>query len=108
MSRIVQPQGYSKVDEMPFDFVRRRLSIVVKDSQSNHLLVCKGAVEEMLSIATHMEENGKVIPSISAVTPCWRWRTTTTKTASAFWWSLRATFRKPKQKDCTAPLMSTI
>jgi Mg2+-importing ATPase len=47
---------------MPFDFVRRRLSIVVKDSQSNHLLVCKGAVEEMLSIATHMEENGKVIP----------------------------------------------
>ncbi|PLP41937.1 magnesium-translocating P-type ATPase, partial [Klebsiella variicola] len=61
-SGFVQPQGYSKVDEMPFDFVRRRLSIVVKDSQSNHLLVCKGAVEEMLSIATHMEENGKVIP----------------------------------------------
>lgn len=57
----VKPQGYSKVDEMPFDFVRRRLSIVVKDSQSNHLLVCKGAVEEMLSIATHMEENGKVV-----------------------------------------------
>ncbi len=99
-SGFVQPQGYSKVDEMPFDFVRRRLSIVVKDSQSNHLLVCKGAVEEMLSIATHMEERmARLSPStISAVTPCWRWRTTTTKTASAFWWSLRATFRKPKQK----------
>lgn len=60
-SGFVKPQGYSKVDEMPFDFVRRRLSIVVKDNQGNHLLVCKGAVEEMLSIATQMEENGKVV-----------------------------------------------
>ncbi|MFS7384782.1 magnesium-translocating P-type ATPase [Rahnella inusitata] len=57
----VKPQGYSKVDEMPFDFIRRRLSIVVKDKQQNHLLVCKGAVEEMLSISTHMQENGKVV-----------------------------------------------
>ena len=46
------PFAYSKVDELPFDFVRRRLSIVVKDAAGDHLLVCKGAVEEMLSIAT--------------------------------------------------------
>jgi len=46
---------------MPFDFIRRRLSIVVKDPQANHLLVCKGAVEEMLSISTHVHENGKVV-----------------------------------------------
>jgi len=57
----VKPQGYTKVDELPFDFIRRRLSIVVKDPQANHLLVCKGAVEEMLSISTHMHENGKVV-----------------------------------------------
>jgi len=57
----VKPQGFSKVDEMPFDFIRRRLSIVVKDPQANHLLVCKGAVEEMLSISTHVHENGKVV-----------------------------------------------
>lgn len=57
----VKPQGFSKVDEMPFDFIRRRLSIVVEDSANNHLLVCKGAVEEMLSIATHREENGNVV-----------------------------------------------
>src|SRR5688572_19587832 len=57
----VRPQGYRKVDEMPFDFIRRRLSIVVKDPLENHLLVCKGAVEEMLSISTHMHENGKVV-----------------------------------------------
>ncbi|MGP9434495.1 magnesium-translocating P-type ATPase [Ewingella sp. AOP8-B2-18] len=60
-ANFVKPEGYSKVDEMPFDFIRRRLSIVVKDKQANHLLVCKGAVEEMLSISTHMHENGKVV-----------------------------------------------
>ena len=52
------PFAYNKVDELPFDFVRRRLSIVVKDNRGDHLLVCKGAVEEMLSISTHIMENG--------------------------------------------------
>jgi Mg2+-importing ATPase len=61
VSPFTRPQGYSKVDEMPFDFVRRRLSIVVKDAKENHLLICKGAVEEMLSISTHMQENGAVV-----------------------------------------------
>ncbi|AVF37599.1 magnesium-translocating P-type ATPase [Rahnella sikkimica] len=61
VSTFTRPQGYSKVDEMPFDFVRRRLSIVVKDAKENHLLICKGAVEEMLSISTHMQENGAVV-----------------------------------------------
>ncbi|WP_213939067.1 magnesium-translocating P-type ATPase [Pseudomonas sp. dw_612] len=55
------PFAYSKVDELPFDFVRRRLSIIVKDSRDDHLMVCKGAVEEMLSIASHINENGQVI-----------------------------------------------
>ena len=55
------PFAYSKVDELPFDFVRRRLSIIVEDSRDDHLMVCKGAVEEMLSIATHINENDQVI-----------------------------------------------
>ncbi|KJZ35637.1 MULTISPECIES: magnesium-translocating P-type ATPase [Pseudomonas] len=55
------PFAYSKVDELPFDFVRRRLSIVVKDSHDDHLMVCKGAVEEMLSISSHLHENGAVV-----------------------------------------------
>ncbi|MFJ2683592.1 magnesium-translocating P-type ATPase [Pseudomonas sp. NPDC087342] len=55
------PFAYSKVDELPFDFVRRRLSIIVKDSRDDHLMVCKGAVEEMLSIASHIHENGQVV-----------------------------------------------
>jgi Mg2+-importing ATPase len=47
---------YSKVDELPFDFIRRRLSIVVQDEKQQQRLICKGAVEEMLAIATHVRE----------------------------------------------------
>ncbi|WP_420299870.1 magnesium-translocating P-type ATPase [Edwardsiella tarda] len=54
--------GYSKIDELPFDFSRRRLSIVVSDEQRNHTLICKGAVEEMIAIASHIEERGQVLP----------------------------------------------
>lgn len=56
------PLAYSKVDELPFDFVRRRLSIVVRDTAGDQLLVCKGAVEEMLSISTHTLEGGTAVP----------------------------------------------
>ncbi|MCF5319859.1 magnesium-translocating P-type ATPase, partial [Pseudomonas simiae] len=56
------PFAYSKIDELPFDFVRRRLSIVVKDAADDQLLVCKGAVEEMLSIASHVMEAGAAVP----------------------------------------------
>ncbi|MGE8175286.1 magnesium-translocating P-type ATPase [Pseudomonas fluorescens] len=55
------PFAYSKIDELPFDFIRRRLSIIVKDSRDDHLLVCKGAVEEMLNISSHIHENGVVV-----------------------------------------------
>jgi Mg2+-importing ATPase len=44
---------YRIVDEIPFDFQRRRMSVVVADNEGEHLLVCKGAVEEMLSICSH-------------------------------------------------------
>ena len=53
-----RPIYYKKVDELPFDFVRRRLSVVVAGIHGEHLLVCKGAVEEMLSISTTAIENG--------------------------------------------------
>lgn len=53
---------YSKIDELPFDFVRRRLSVVVQNGDDNHLMICKGAVEEMLSIATHVYENNQYQP----------------------------------------------
>ncbi|XKM13664.1 magnesium-translocating P-type ATPase [Orbaceae bacterium ac157xtp] len=50
---------YTKIDELPFDFVRRRLSVVVQNGQNEHLLICKGAVEEMLSISSFVYQNGK-------------------------------------------------
>ncbi|MEX3238582.1 magnesium-translocating P-type ATPase [Serratia quinivorans] len=53
---------FSKVDELPFDFVRRRLSIVVADENHQQWLICKGAVEEMLEIATHVREGQQILP----------------------------------------------
>ncbi|TAL87714.1 MAG: magnesium-translocating P-type ATPase [Rhodanobacter sp.] len=43
---------YRVIDEIPFDFQRRRMSVVVANDDGEHLLICKGAVEEMLSICT--------------------------------------------------------
>jgi Mg2+-importing ATPase len=45
------PQLYKKIDELPFDFVRRRMSVIVDGPDGGHLLVCKGAVEETLGIS---------------------------------------------------------
>ncbi|MEO6799959.1 MAG: magnesium-translocating P-type ATPase [Rhodanobacter sp.] len=44
---------YRVIDEIPFDFQRRRMSVVVAKGDGEHLLICKGAVEEMLSICTY-------------------------------------------------------
>ncbi|WP_080423798.1 magnesium-translocating P-type ATPase [Burkholderia ubonensis] len=58
----VKPQGYRKIDELPFDFVRRRLSVVVEDTRGAHTLICKGAVEEMLAVSTHVQDEDGVRP----------------------------------------------
>ncbi len=42
--------AFQKVDEIPFDFNRRRMSVVVAEQGLPHLLICKGAVEEILSV----------------------------------------------------------
>lgn len=55
----VQDQ-YHKVDEIPFDFERRRMSVVVEDDEKNHLLITKGAVEEILSVCTKVDYEGKI------------------------------------------------
>lgn len=52
--------GWRKVDEMPFDFVRRRLSVVVADEHGAQMMVSKGAVEEMLAVATHWQQGEQV------------------------------------------------
>jgi Mg2+-importing ATPase len=53
---------YRKIDEIPFDFKRRRMSVVVEDNTSQHLLICKGAVEEVLAHTRWVEVGGKVMP----------------------------------------------
>ncbi|MGJ7529617.1 magnesium-translocating P-type ATPase [Variovorax sp. GB1P17] len=55
-------QDYGKVDEIPFDFQRRRMSVVVSEREDHHELICKGAVEEMLSVCTRVHENGRDVP----------------------------------------------
>lgn len=55
-------ETYVKVDEIPFDFNRRRLSTVVQDKKGKTQMVTKGAVEEMLSICTFAERGGQVRP----------------------------------------------
>lgn len=56
------PEFYRKVDEIPFDFERRRMSVVVEDKNGKTQMVTKGAVEELLSICSHVEYGGKVGP----------------------------------------------
>ncbi|WP_235333891.1 magnesium-translocating P-type ATPase [Aquabacterium sp. NJ1] len=48
---------YQKVDEIPFDFQRRRMSVVV-EGQGQRLLICKGAVEEVFAACTQAESSG--------------------------------------------------
>ena len=42
---------FHKIDEIPFDFKRRRMSVIVENNQNQHILICKGAVEEIMRLA---------------------------------------------------------
>lgn len=54
--------NYEVVDEVPFDFNRRRMSVVLEDKTGKRQLITKGAVEEMVSISSFIELDGKVYP----------------------------------------------
>jgi len=58
---------YRKIDEIPFDFVRRRMSVVVRNGDNQNLLVCKGAIEELLPLCVSADDRkaeatGGVVP----------------------------------------------
>lgn len=57
-----QKLRYKKLDEVPFDFDRRRMSVVVQTPQEKVRMITKGAVEEMLKVCRYVEVNGKVEP----------------------------------------------
>ena len=51
-------ERFTKLDEIPFDFERRRMSVIVQEAGNKHYLICKGAVDEMLSVCTAMVDPG--------------------------------------------------
>ena len=53
-------QTFHKIDELPFDFERRRMSVIVKDEDGVVSMVTKGALEEMLSVLTYVEYKGEI------------------------------------------------
>ena len=57
--------AFRKVDEIPFDFTRRRMSVVVAEHDEHHLLITKGAVEEILSVCTQVR-HGEAVEPLSA------------------------------------------
>lgn len=53
-------RDYKKVDEIPFDFSRRRMSVVVESKDGKTQLITKGAIEEMLEVSTYVEYYGEI------------------------------------------------
>ena len=53
---------WQKVDEIPFDFERRRMSVVVSEHPDVHQLICKGALQEILNVSTQVRYNGDIVP----------------------------------------------
>lgn len=58
---------YSVVDEIPFDFSRRRLSVIVTDKLNNKKMITKGAVEEILNICTKVSHNNEIFDITSEI-----------------------------------------
>ena len=59
-------EKYRKIDEIPFDFVRRRMSVIVEDTSGTNTLICKGAVEEVMGLCINAEMDGKVTAMTAA------------------------------------------
>jgi Mg2+-importing ATPase len=59
--RLKAKEKYRKIDEIPFDFVRRRMSVVVEDETGLNTLICKGAVDEVMSLCTGVKLHGEVV-----------------------------------------------
>ena len=55
-----------KVDEIPFDFIRKRMSVII-DYEDRHVLICKGAVEEIFSICYQYQIDDEIYPLIDVL-----------------------------------------
>jgi Mg2+-importing ATPase len=61
---------YTKIDEIPFDFNRRRMSVVFETTDKKELLICKGAVDEILQVCTQAKINGLLSPLTDETKKC--------------------------------------
>lgn len=59
---------YEKIDEIPFDFMRKRMSVVVRNKRMEDVLICKGAVEEVLSLCNKYETKEGTEPFLGKMT----------------------------------------
>lgn len=59
-------RDYEKVDEIPFDFSRKRMSVIVRYTMQKHLLICKGSVDELLKVCSRYELGEERIHNMSA------------------------------------------
>ncbi|WP_125152501.1 magnesium-translocating P-type ATPase [Clostridium rectalis] len=58
---------YEKVDEIPFDFIRKRMSVVVKNQRNESVLICKGAVEEISNLCNRYETKEGTEPFVGSM-----------------------------------------
>ncbi len=54
-------KDFKKIDEIPFDFVRKRLSVVIRHESEENLLICKGSVDEVLKICQEVKIGDTVL-----------------------------------------------
>jgi len=54
-------EEFRKIDELPFDFQRKRMSVIVENNKDQHILICKGAVEELMALSSHVEINDEIL-----------------------------------------------
>ena len=54
-------ENYTKIDEIPFDFQRRRMSVVVSEREHHHELICKGAVEEIVAACSRVRDGEQTV-----------------------------------------------
>ena len=68
LDRTIDISGYTKLDEHPYDFIRKRLSILLSEpAGQSHIMVTKGALSNVLSVCTHAEIENQQIVDISEV-----------------------------------------
>lgn len=54
-------EDYRKIDEIPFDFIRKRLSVVIQREEKEHLMICKGSIDGLLEVSNQINDNGEIV-----------------------------------------------